>query len=147
MRTVFEGTSAQVITWEGFGGFYYANNLSNGDPGPDHAMSFQVILRVDGRITFFYKMPSSGNTDWNFHLDTNGWIIGLSGGRSVACEDDDDCNDAFATSGLSCDVDDFTSRDGSGDDNYLWEAKHKCMNPVPLQSSGAIPVPGEWQGE
>ena len=135
--TEFEGTAAMVITWQGFDGYFNPR-----DGGADHAIDFQVILRVDGRITFFYRMPDGGSSDWTTFLDMNGWMVGLSGGRSVGCSASSECNSAFGGSGLSCDTADY-----SVDGNLVWDAREKCMNIVDLQSSETVPVSGSWQGE
>ena len=135
--TSFEGTSAMVISWEGFDGYFNPR-----DGGANNALDFQVILRVDGRITFFYKVPAGGADEWETILDANGWMVGLSGGRSVNCTDDGDCDAAFGTSGLSCD-----DTNHSVEGNVIWEAKNRCMNMVDFQSTGAQPVSGSWQGE
>jgi hypothetical protein len=135
--TAFEGTTAMVVTWGGFDGYF---NPRNG--GPDHGINFQVIMRIDGRITFFYRQPPGGAADWRSILNLNGWLVGLSGKRSVSCASDDDCNSTFNSTGLTCDVTNHVMAD-----NIVWEARKKCMNTVDLQTSAGVPVFGSWIGE
>jgi hypothetical protein len=135
--TVFEGTTAMVVTWEGFDGYMNPKN-----DGPNPALEFQVIMRVDGRITLFYK-ETGEETLWNEILDANGWMVGLSGGRSALCDSDDDCNSAFDTTGLSCDTGDPVTVSGE----VVWEPKDRCTNPINFQQGGDVQVSGSWQGE
>ncbi|MCP4600102.1 MAG: hypothetical protein GY847_06120, partial [Proteobacteria bacterium] len=97
---VFEGTLAYVITWEGY------DFLDDGDsedlPGYsswrnfESHISYQVILRADGRIAFYYRGNWDGRDGWDEGVDRNGWIAGISGGLSeIDCSDDGDCTDAY----------------------------------------------------
>ncbi|MCP4674605.1 MAG: hypothetical protein GY854_03645 [Deltaproteobacteria bacterium] len=149
----FEGTTAEVITWDGFDG-----TIEPHTSGPrNRKLQFQVIIRIDGRISFFYKQPNPTSA-WDDILDTNGWAIGLHGTRSnycggdyttsPACTVDADCGiDGYYCNGgtcsrtvgnqnLHCD----TVLGGSGllCDNAnetvggttIYEARYFCMNRV-----------------
>lgn len=133
--TTFEGTTAMVVTWEGFDGF--SNPVNN----TAQSIDFQVILRVDGRITFFY----GPNTAWEDILNANGWLVGLSGGRSQVCATDDECDAAFGTTGLTCDTGPVT--EVGPDKEVVWEPRDRCLNTVYFTGAGAVPVAGTWQGE
>ena len=144
----FEGTAAMVVTWEGFDG--YANPLNG---GADHALDFQLILRVDGRITFFYRRPgdpatNEGASDIATIMNLNGWIVGLSGGRGMdlRCESHDECDETLGGSGLTCDLAN-TSVSAAGKTYDVWTADNRCLNKVNLQSAADVPIPGTWQGE
>ena len=99
-------------------------------------------MRVDGRITLFYK-ETRGETLWNDILDANGWMVGLSGGRSAICSSDDDCNSVFDTTGLKCDTGDPVTVEGE----VVWEPKDRCVNPVDFQQDDGPQVAGSWIGE
>jgi hypothetical protein len=136
--TEFKGTTAMAITWDGFDG--YANPANGGN---NYSLDFQVILRVDGRITIFYKIPNGGASVWENVLDNNGWIVGLSGGRAAPCTDDSECDAAFGTTGLFCDTGDATTVSGQ----VVWQPEDRCTNLVDFNAAGSVPVGGIWQGE
>jgi hypothetical protein len=131
----FEGTTARVITWDGFDG--YANPVNQGN---NFTLEFQLILRVDGRLTFFYKLPRGGASVWEDALNANFWMVGISGGRSTWCDSDAHCNSVYETTGLSCD----TGADIVQGGVTVWERKDRCMNRVNFQQAGAEPVSGTW---
>lgn len=142
--TSFEGASALVVTWDNFDGY-----LNPNDGGSNGSLQFQAILRADGRVTFFYRTPTADPTAYADALLFNGWVVGMSGGRSATCTDDAYCNSAAAfgaaTSGLICDETSVTVSGISSDP--LWEAKNKCLYPVNFQAADGVLVSGTWQGD
>jgi hypothetical protein len=134
----FEGTAARVVTWDGFDGYF--NPVTGGNV---KGLEFQVILRVDGRITFFYKIPKAGAVVWDEIMANNAWMIGMSGGRAAPCSNDGQCDTAFGASGLYCDTGPPTTVNGQP----VWTPRDRCMNPVDLQQAGSVQVGGAWQGE
>ncbi len=150
----FEGTTAEVITWDGFDGSIMPKTGGQ----RNKSLQFQLILRIDGRISFFYKQPSPTD-EWDSILDENGWSIGLHGTRSnycggdftttPACVTDGDCgidgyecnggtcersignqnthcNSVLGGSGIECDFQDEVTAGGS----VIYEARFFCMNRV-----------------
>lgn len=131
----FEGTMARVISWDGFQSqLEPKSGLSR-----DNSLQFQVILRIDGRITYFYKSPSSV-TAWDDILEYAGWTIGLSGTRNQYCDSDADCS--VLGTGLECDLDDYYIE---GEDDPVYEATHYCIKRINDYLDPAE-VGGSWQG-
>ncbi|MCP4600961.1 MAG: hypothetical protein GY847_10615 [Proteobacteria bacterium] len=143
----FEGTVAEVITWDGFDGSVH--------PSTDRAdrrnsLQFQVILRIDGRITFYFKQPAqnsaSPNSAWDKILAYNGWSVGLSGTRTGYCADfapdpdaDTFCNNQLGGTTLVCDDENETT--GAPNNDIIYEARDFCMNRVDSEIEAGISGP------
>jgi hypothetical protein len=133
----FEGTTARVLTFNGLNSALdsrTANNIAS----INNALQFQVIIRVDGRVTYFYKLPTTANA-WDRILDVAGWMIGLSGSRYLPCNTDAQCTAAFGA-GVECDNDSY---DASGEPIYT--AGMHCLKRI-TNYLDAAQVSGTWVG-
>lgn len=132
--TVFEGTTARIISWDGFQG----SMEPSGDLNRSNSLQFQIIIRIDGRITYFFKSPSQSNA-WDQILNYAGWVIGLSGTRYSTCNNNAECN-KLGGPNLYCDT---NSYEVGGKEVY--RATRYCINRV-FDYTNAGTVGGTWQG-
>ncbi|MFO8074131.1 MAG: hypothetical protein R6V85_19905 [Polyangia bacterium] len=117
----FEGTTARVITFNGMDSVLEPRSSNS----RDNSLQFQVIIRVDGRIIFFYKEPVSSSA-WDQILDVSGWMIGLSGSLYHPCSGDGDCDAAFgASANVECDDQDYSE---SGE--TIYSAGDHCIKRI-----------------
>jgi hypothetical protein len=120
----FEGTIAEVITFEGFDGRFHpsADRLNKKD-----SIQFQVIMRIDGRVSFYYRQPATADA-WDNILAYNSWVVGISGTKWRYCQQfgDSDCANEFGVgSGVICDNTNITV---PGEvDKVIYTAKNFCM--------------------
>jgi hypothetical protein len=139
----FEGTTARVVTWQGFDRVV---EPSADRASADTAINFQAIIRVDGRITYFYK----ASTSWNDLLGLSGWAVGVSGTRSAgSCAGgsptpDRWCDTAFGQPAgtLSCD-DESYQVDGMSAPFYT--AGNYCVKQVNYGTAST--TSGTWKGQ
>ena len=103
-----------------------------------NSLQFQVIIRIDGRITYFFKSPSSENA-WDAILDYAGWVIGISGTRYRSCNNNSNCT-ALGGSNLYCDT---RSYEVGG--KQVYHATRHCINRVYDYKNSGV-VGGTWQG-
>ncbi|MBN2530627.1 MAG: hypothetical protein JXR76_29845 [Deltaproteobacteria bacterium] len=98
---VFEGTTAFVVTWMAMeiadtsvtDSFSTQNKWNHFYARP----GWQVILRVDGRIVFYYRPGRVGSTSvWDEAVSRGNFFVGITGGTStVTCDSDQDCRDNY----------------------------------------------------
>lgn len=97
---VFEGTTAFVLSYVAMDMDTSAPNTSsfpnNNSWNKNYSHpSWQVILRVDGRIAFYYR-PRITKNAWNRAVNKGAFVSGISGGIATAnCSNDADCNAAY----------------------------------------------------
>jgi hypothetical protein len=101
--------------------------------GPEEALQFQVIIREDGRFTFYYKQ---GNTITEHILsDKNAWVVGISGTRYTStCSSDAQCNTWLDPSGTGygeyyC--------DNSNHDVTDFEPGYRCLKDIGQLCTGS----------
>ncbi len=100
----FEGTVSYVISWLGYDFVQDSDwdRLPNWSNWKSH-ISYQVIMRADGRIVFYYRPNTGGSAGWDEGVDRNGWVVGVSGGISeISCSDNTDCVKEYGP-GTECD--------------------------------------------
>ena len=167
----WDGSTVTVVTWDGFDGHQepvqpVCTNWSWGsctDWACDyhyssasdraHFLQFQVIIRQDGRFTFFYK---STNGVTQPILSYNGWMVGVSGtwhsgqtcdngsgtSPNPAYSPDNWCDvvlgEPSGTMGLSCDNDPGYAPNG----DEVFTPGYWCSNNVQDLHSG---LSGSWQ--
>jgi hypothetical protein len=114
---VFEGTTVYVISWVGYD---VGNKLPDGGWFSDDYqfweshLSFQVILRPDGRIIYYYRDNVAGYPfGWDEAIEDNSWSVGVSGGLPYQdCVDGDSgsnqCQTWYGTE-ASCDNQDISN--------------------------------------
>ncbi|MBN2340941.1 MAG: hypothetical protein JXX29_07230 [Deltaproteobacteria bacterium] len=97
---VFEGTTAFVVSWVGMESDEAANKaeaFSSTWTRSYHRPSWQVILRMDGRVVFYYR-PDVNTAAFDEAVERGTFIVGLSGGIStINCSDDSECEAAYGT--------------------------------------------------
>jgi hypothetical protein len=99
---VFEGTLAYVISFVGL-------DIDTSAPKttmlPNYSSwrkyyahpSYQVILRSDGRIVYYYR-PDVTKPAWDETVDRGTFFIGLAGGTStITCSDNSQCTALYGT--------------------------------------------------
>ncbi len=167
----WDGSTVTVITWDGFDGYQEPNEAicTNTDFWGDctnwacdyhysstadraNFLQFQVIIRQDGRFTFFYK---STNGVTQPILSYNGWSVGVSG----TWHSNQRCDDGFGTSPDPtytpddwCDVvlGEVAGMSGTYCDNEteivngvtIYDAGYWCVNKINNLHSG---LSGSWQ--
>ncbi|MCP4198258.1 MAG: hypothetical protein GY762_13995 [Proteobacteria bacterium] len=126
---VFEGTTAYVLSWVG----YDANNdLSKWfhDTYEEH-LNYQIILRSDGRIAFYYHyVPSGDSNGWTEVLSSKGsFMMGVSGGLAmIDCVDGDtghtQCSTAYGGE-ADCDNESYS------ESGYSYTPTYRCIRQMP----------------
>ncbi len=80
----WDGSTVVVVTWDAFDGYIRPTESSSGVCPLDYSsasdrsqlLQFQVVIRSDGRFSFFYKSAEAVVQDV---LDYNAWQIGVAG--------------------------------------------------------------------